>query len=309
MEGPSAHIDVTVAAKPEPFEVSLDGVRIVLSPSTAGAPRVSVRGALAFEGTTPTPEMFPWEPVEVADGVVELGATAVLSDATIGDDEVVAKKVDIGTATVIGTIAIPCRSLTFAGSGHPAEAQHRGVNPRPLRDPSCPLPCLSYTTPEELTSRATPDAKDVIVLAGSTIVSEIDRRGPWVRVVTRDFVHLDGGQLTGWVELAKLKKLPGGFGFTGGRSMGEPMRGGRGPVVAKGPGVYQGPARIRAGSAVFDDRVAGAQWATVRDGKAEFEVVVRTGEPRAEILKAPGIPYLSRAWVAGEAVAIASTKP
>jgi len=139
-------------------------------------------------------------------------------------------------------------------------------------------------------------------LTGTTIVMELERRLPWARVATLDYVHMDGAQLTGWVKLARLERLYSSSGFSGGRSFGAPTPRGRGYVRAAGPGVYRGPARIDPNTPVFSSADGGQRWATVRDGAAEFEVMFRAGDSRAEIWRAPFIPSLRGAWVSVKAV-------
>jgi len=121
---------------------------------------------------------------------------------------------------------------------------------------------------------------------------------------------MDGAQLTGWVEHSRLTKLTGGIGFTGGRSLGSPLgRGTVGSVRKPGPGAVRGPAHINTNTPVFALPAGGAPWATIRDGEAEFEVIIEPGNDRAEVLRAPFIPHLWKAWVPLKAVHILPAKP
>jgi hypothetical protein len=195
-------------------------------------------------------------------------------------------------------MSMPCAELSFVGSGDPSEAAHRGTRPPRLRRPACADPCTYYTTPEELDFHASPFERPRVRLTGSTIVSELDRRGDWVRVSTDDFVHLDGAQLTGWVERARLTRIDGAVGYSGGRARSAPMDpGGRGVVRTSDPRIFHGPAHVDAGTPVFALPAGGEPWAVVRDAEAELEVIIRPGMDRAEILRAPFLPSLDHAWV------------
>jgi len=157
---------------------------------------------------------------------------------------------------------------------------------------------------------ASPGGGAHVRLTGSTIVSELERSGDWARVSTEDFVHMDGAQLTGWVEHSRLTKLSGGVGFTGGRSLGSPLgRGVIGAASVTGAGTFRGPAHIDAGTPVLALPAGGEPWATIRDGKAEFEVVIKPGNDRAEVWRAPFIPHIRKAWVSLTAVHILPAKP
>ncbi len=141
-------------------------------------------------------------------------------------------------------------------------------------------------------------------LTGSTVVSALERSGPWTRVTTEDFVHMDGAQLTGWVLHSRLHRLSGAIGFTGGHG----WLPGRLAVVPSihyaGPGIRQGPAHVDAGTLVYSSPSGGATWATVRDSAATLEIVVHTGDDRAEVLEsAPKLAVASTdAWVPPGAV-------
>jgi hypothetical protein len=143
-------------------------------------------------------------------------------------------------------------------------------------------------------------------LTGSTLVSELERRDRWARVSTADPVHLDGAQLTGWVDPSRLTRIDGGIGFSGGRGFLAPLMGTAGHGKVTGPGTFHGPAHVDAGTPVFSLPAGGVPWATVGDGLAELEVVIRQGEDRARVWSAPFLPHLDRAWVAVTAVRVTS---
>jgi len=300
--GPKAAMTVVVRAGADALSIAIAGARVTVVPGEEGKSHVAVQGALEFAGHASGLEFFPASPVVVANGVVQLGPMSVLGATSLDGSDLVAKTVDIGPGFQLGQLSVPCSELTFVGSGHASEEAHRGIRPPPLRTVSCTEPCARYSTPETLDFHALPEDRALVRLTGSTIVSELERRGAWSRVATLDYVHMDGAQLTGWVKAAGLEKLSGGYGFTGGRSFGAPTPRGRGSVRASGPGVYRGPARIDPDTPVFSLADGGQRWATVRDGAAEFEVMFRAGDSRAEIQRAPFIPSLQGAWVSLKAV-------
>jgi hypothetical protein len=223
---------------------------------------------------------------------------SVLQETSPRGAELVAHNVDVGPSFRLSEVSVPCSALAFVGSGDPSEDAHRGGHAPRLRRPSCPEPCARYKTPETLDFHASPGDGARVRLTGSTIVSELERRGEWARVSTEDFVHVDGAQLTGWVERSRLTEVDSAIGFTGGRGDLAPREGGHAhaePVVR--PGVFHGPAHIAAGTRVFALPAGGEPWATVRDGGATFDVVITPGDDRAQVWRAPSIPHLGNAWV------------
>lgn len=298
--GPKATLTLAITAGSEELNVTVEGARTTLVPGERGASAVEVTGALEFQGRAEGIDLYPAAPLEVAGGVVQLGPMSVLQNTSPRGASIVAETVDIGPPFALSQVTVPCSALSFVGSGDPSEEAHRGTKSPRLRRPSCPQPCTHYTTPDVLDFHANPGGGAHVRLTGSTIVSELERRGDWTRVATEDFVHMDGAQLTGWVEHARLTKLSGGFGFTGGRGFGSlPTRGRAGAVRAGG---FRGPAHIDAGTRVFTLSTGGEPWATIRDGEAEIEVFIKPGNDRAEILSAPFIPHLTSAWVPVAAV-------
>jgi hypothetical protein len=212
ISGPGASLSIAVAAGTEHLTVTVDGARVSVVPRDRGASSVSVMGALEFEGSTEGLEFFPSAPVEVASGVVQLGPMSVLHETSPRGAELLAQSVEIGTSFLLSEVSIPCSALAFVGSGHPSEEAHRGLRPPKLRGHSCPAPCANYMTPEELDFYASPGGDAHVRLTGSTVASELERRGRWARVSTEDFVHMDGAQLMGWVEHARLRRISGGSG-------------------------------------------------------------------------------------------------
>jgi hypothetical protein len=293
---------VVVRAGSDDLPVAIEGAPVTVVVGDGGTNEVAVGGALEFAGRVGDLEFFPSSPIVVANGVVELGPMSLLGVTRREGSHLVAETVDIGPGFQLGELRVPCAPLSFVGSGHASEAAHRGNTPSRLRTPSCAASCVHYVTPATLDFHAQPEDGAPIRLTGSTIVGELEQRQGWSRVTTVDHVHIDGAQLTGWVEVAGLQKLAGSFGFTGGRGSLAPRSRGRGSRRAGGPGIYQGPARIDADTPVFSSAEGGHRWATVRDGAAEFEVVFRTGDARAEIWRAPSIPLLRGAWVSLKAV-------
>jgi hypothetical protein len=232
---------------------------------------------------------------------------AVLQKTSPRGTDLVARTVDIGSPFELRELSVPCAGLTFVGSGDPSEREHQGTGVARLRHHACPDPCTYYDTPEVLDFHASPGDGTPVRLTGATIVSGLERRGPWTLVSTEDDVHMDGAQLMGWVEHARLTKIEGGIGFTGGRGRGAREGGGMGRRGLSGPGIYHGPAHIDAGTRVLA-LPGGEPWATVRDGEAEFEVVLRPGNDRAEVWGAPLVPFIGNAWVPATAVHILPAK-
>ena len=307
--GPSASLTIAIRAGTEEFAVAVRGARVTVVPRDRGVSSVEVTGALEFEGRTEGLEFFPSAPVEVASGVVQLGPMSVLQQTSPRRAELVARKAEVGSSFQLSEVSVPCSALAFLGSGDPSEDAHRGIKAPRLRSPSCPEPCTSYRTPRVLDFHASPGGGAHVQLTGSTIVAGLERRGQWTRVSTEDPVHMDGAQLTGWVKHSRLTKINGLIGFSGGRaSLADPV-GGAGWSTVSGPGIYHGPAHIDAGTPVFTLPAGGEPWATVRDSKAEFVVVIRPGSDHAEVWGAPFIPHIRQAWVSLKAVHILPAKP
>lgn len=299
---PEATVTVIVPIRDEALAVDVERARLTAAPIEGGALAAKVEAALELEGRIEGAELFPVSLVTAANGVVELGPMSILQSTSVVGADLVATTVDIGPGFQLSGVSVPCDQITFVGSGHPAEEAHRGVRaPRPRSLP-CEGRCVSYTTPAVLEFHERPGEGASVRLSGSTVVTELERHGEWARVSTQDSVHMDGAQLTGWVKRDQLTKIDGGFGFTGGRGFAAPSSKGRGRRVAKGEGVYQGPAHIEKDTPVFDSQTGGVVWAKVVDAEATFEVVLREGEPRAELLSGPSFPALQRAWVQAEAV-------
>jgi hypothetical protein len=81
-----------------------------------------------------------------------------------------------------------------------------------------------------------------------------------------------------------------------------------GTMSVTGPGTLRGLAHIDVASPVFALSGGGEPWATIRDGMAEFEVVITPGNDRAEVRRAPFIPHLGNAWVSLKAVHLLPAK-
>jgi hypothetical protein len=272
------------------------GAPVVVVPGDGGASEVEVGGALAFEGRAEGIELFPAVPVEVAEGVVQLGPMSVLQGTSARGAAVVAGSVDIGELT-LSELRIPCSALTFARSGDPREKDHLRHGPR-MRRPACPDPCRQYETPEAIDVYARPGGGARVRLSGgSTIVYGIERVGPWMLVSSADDVHLHA-QITGWLDHARLTEIEGTVVFTGGTGRAPDSRLGWGSFGRGArPGAYQGPVQVDAGTPVFAHLEGGLPWATVRDGEAEMEAYVDPGSLRAQVLRAPSLPALMNAWV------------
>jgi hypothetical protein len=289
---PRASLSVEITAGTRTFQQEVRGASVIIVPRDADWSAVQVLGALELAGRTKGLRFFPATPIVVAGGVVRLGPRSELRKASPSGTALVAETVDVGPGFELGPVTVPCAALSFVG------ARDQPDHARPeLRQASCEGPCLRYTTPETLDFHATPGAASPVRLTGSTIVSALERSGPWTRVSTQDFVHMDGAQLTGWVLHSRLRRLSGAIGFTGGRG-GLPGRLGDIPSIHyAGPGIRQGPAHVDAGTLVYSSPSGGTTWATVRDRTATFEIAARAGEDRAQVLSAPFLPSLTDAWV------------
>jgi hypothetical protein len=299
---PEARVTVRVPLGEEALDVDVDGARVTAVPIEGGALAAKVEAALELAGRIEGVEIFPIAAVTAANGIVELGPMSVLQSTSAVGSDLVARTVDVGPGFQLSGLTVPCDKVTFVGAGHPAEEAHRGVRAPRLRSVGCDRPCPSYSTPSVLDFYERPGEGASVRLTGSTIVTELEGQGEWARVATQDSVHMDGAQLTGWVRREQLTKLDGGFGFTGGRGFAELPGKGRGRRLARGEGVYQGPAHIDQDTPVFDSPTGGVAWATIADPTATFEVITRKGEARAELVSGPSFPALQRAWVAAGAV-------
>jgi hypothetical protein len=307
IEGPSANLTVKVVAGEDAFDVPIRGARVTVTPRGGAMGEVEVTGALAFEGKVEGLELFPSRRVVVAGGMVELGPMSVLADPSPRDGAIDARTAVVGSGfEVSGAMSIPCSALSFVGSGDASEEAHRGIRGPSLRSHECPAPCVYYHTPEVLELHASPGDASVVRLTGSTIVSALERRDRWTLVSTEDAVHMSA-QLVGWVEGSSLQRIDGGIGFTGGRSF-LSTRASRPPRIGYGgPGVVQGLAHVDVGTPVFSRDMGGGRWATIRDGDAEFAVVIWPTLPRALVMRAPSFPYGLNAWVSVTAVHVFQT--
>lgn len=267
--GPSASLTIAITAGTEMFDVTVQGARVTVVPRDREVSSVEVTGALEFVGRTEGLEFYPLAPVEVASGVVQLGPMSVLRQTSSRRAALVARKLEIGASFQMSQVSVPCSALAFVGSGDPSEDAHRGIKPPRLRSPECPELCTNYRTPRALDFYARPGAGAHVRLTGATIVSGLERRGQWTRVATKDSVHMDGAQLTGWVKHSQLTRIRGGIGFSGGRARSALPPGGVGTSTLSGPGIYNGPAHIDAEAPVFALSAGGEPWATVRDGQAD----------------------------------------
>jgi hypothetical protein len=306
--GPRASLDLTVNAGAEEIAVRVRGARVSVVPGDGETSSVEVKGALELQGRVKGLELFPAAPLVVAGGVVQLGPTSVLQKTSPRGADLVARTVDIGAPFQLSEVSVPCSALSFVGSGDPSERSHRGTDVHMLRRHACPDPCTYYHTPDVLDFHESPGDGAPVRLTGATVVSGLERRGPWTLVSTEDDVHMDGAQLTGWVEHSRLTKIDGGIGFEGGGRGNELRNDGEfGRPSVTGPGVFHGPAHIDAGTPVLA-LPGGEPWGTVRDAEAEFEVVIRPGNDRAEVWSAPLLPFLGNAWVPITAVHALSAK-
>jgi hypothetical protein len=299
---PKARLAVAVRAEPQAFVVTVEGARVTVIPRDTELSSVRVTGAFEFEGTARGLEFFPAVPVVVAHEMVQLSPMSQLRGAFPQGDMLAAQSVDIGVGFHISEVSLPCSALSFVGSGAASEDARRGISAPRLRSFACPPPCSHYTTPETLDFYPTPGGASRIRLSGSTIVAERERRGEWTRVTTEDHVHVDGAQLAGWVEHALLTELVGGVGHTGGRAVAASTPSNAGCSVAVRAGSYQAAATFDNGTAVFAGEIGGAPWATIRDGAAEFAVVIPPDGDRVQVVRAPFLPCLRNAWGARAAM-------
>jgi len=301
----SEHPDlgVAVSAGDAHFEVQLAGAPAVVHVASNGTlSGVRVDGVLAFEGTTDARAFRPRALALTTEGVVQLNEWALL-DSVRAHGDMLWAQATIGVGVRIPHVAIPCASVTL-------DEVPRA--PTATREPACGASHWQ-SRGRSIVFRARPGSGASAVVQidrenGGLIVCELERRGPWLRVANMDAVHIDAGQVTGWVAAAGFRRIGAGLGFTGGRSMPTQPRGGRGTLRRSGAGVYQGRARLAEAASVAASP-DGPSWARVRDGNAVVEVVVQENEPWAQVVAIPGLAPGFPAWVRRSAVIVVPTAP
>ena len=296
--GHRAHLDVTVTPSgAPPFALTLDGVSATaLPPSTGTSSTIDIDGDLIFRAIALDVTYRPDVPVVTSHDIAQLGDWSQLVSVRARGTDVVANA-DLGAGISLASVIVPCRALTI----DPPPA-----HPSPLRAPACGTTWWTTRGQRALTFRATPGSHSSVrvVLASPRdgfIVCEIEHQGAWLRVANGDSVHIDGGQITGWIERSSLRQIHGGVGFTGGRTMPDSTRspGRRG---VSGSGIHQLRAAVDGGTPVSATRGATAPWATVRASGATLDLIVRDGDPWVEIAGVAGLGAVTTAWVPRSAV-------
>lgn len=296
--GHAAHLEVTVAPPgAPPFALTLDGVAASATPPSSGSSStIDVDGDLVFRASALDVPYRPDAPVSISRGVAQLGDWSRLATVLARGADVVTTA-DLGAGVSLASITVPCTALTI----DPPPA-----HPSPLRSPACDATWWTTRGQRVLEFHATPGGASRVRVVLATprdgfTVCEIEDRGGWLRVANGDSVHVDGGQITGWVQRAALRRIRGGVGFTGGRSMPEPTHSLHRRGVS-GAGIRQLRAPVDGGTPVTATRDATAPWATVRPGGATLDVIVRDGDSWVEVASVGGLGAVTTAWIPRSAV-------
>lgn len=289
-------LDVRVAGAPT-IRISVHDADVIGRPMAGGrAMAVEVRASLGFEATAIDLPARLVERVETGHGMISLASTTRI-DGLRPDGDDLRLVAHLNPWVRITGLGVPCASVTLSRattvvtSSGPTPPASDGARFRPLG--------------RALALHAEPGSDERIRI-------ELDRGAPFdlERVASRaGWIRLawtDGGSLVvGWARAAHVRRSPR-HGWGGPSGSGTP--GCVPPGRASGPGLYRGPAAVRAGSLV---RVAprGPVWASARDGDG-FEVAHARGAAWVQILVAPGLSEgdlcgeLRSAWVRLEDVTL-----
>lgn len=296
---------VTVASKDgPPVKVRVRDVPVTVKPpevSVAGpAPggdltRVSVKGALSFDGTAELGHV-PYQIkryVDAANGMVRLapGTEGLSVRARRGWAEV---DLTLGGVTMRG-LHVPCDALTLEDVARPELGSHGE------REGERWVAAGSKLTFRHGPGRG-PSMDVEVSESASAELHRLETSGAWMRVTTQ---WADGTSLTGWVQRSELKPAPPGH------QVGEPLV--APSACAHGLAEREGARTVKApvapGSQVYAERLIGP-WATVR-ATEPLTVRYRPGDEWVQLVEVPGIAsavdcesasVLETAWLQRKAV-------
>jgi hypothetical protein len=287
IHGPAAVLDlvlVTPAGEP-PIRRGVQGAPAALQLGGPGGRRgvhhVDVGGALAFEGLAPAEwaHLVTARPATTASGRVRLARGVPLRDVEGVAAGAATATVEIDRAVRLPRLPLPCAAL---GLDEPAAAETLDA---PLLGPADGTHWVARG--QRLAVRSTPGGGDPY-----TLEVEYAMALPLSRVRARGrFAQLDSWQpgaaveIAGWVDEDEVDSyLPTGAT----REPAVPEA----PAVEPAPpaprGVYEGPAMIAPGTAVYATAAGRGPWATVRDDRT-LTVRWRPSERFVQVVAARGL--------------------
>jgi hypothetical protein len=273
----------------DPFVVSWLAAQKISAaiPATPGARTpIRVRGAISFSASASSLWYDVARTVETSDGLVKLHRGARLAHVrAAGDDVVGALVLNDGSgvpgepAESAAPVRVPCAALRLG-------VTYEDVEPTTLGDGTW---WQTRNAPARIELHARPDRSSPAVVvaahAGSRVplvFARVETRGTWMRIARSGAYAL----VTGWVPVAELDQTPQAPGSAGGGRWHGPGLGGHGRRAR--PALYEGPARIAAGTAVYAEPGRGA-WARVEAGGGLFKVRYEKGDTWAEVIEIPGV--------------------
>jgi hypothetical protein len=314
--------DIRVRVRGEQdLQVRLSGLAVVAKMSPDGNALLEVNKPISFRGVASQVPYSVRAPVDAENGLVRLWPGARLAramaaggfvEATVamdpGEDWPDDRE---GADEWIQPVRLPCATLSLdvVGEAHSAgEAVDQGTSE------SVPVTWhpRHNATSVKLFAAARSDAP-LVTLATTRCkghclpLSQIEDRGPWVRVARMG----DRARVVGWVPRSELERTEGPHDALTTRDPSDSGRNAAAVVRRRGGSsekVYEGPATVNIGTAVYARRGLG-RWATVRKS-GPFEVRWVTGQKWARLVSMPGISVTSgAAWVPAAALSLPRDKP
>jgi len=278
----------------EPFRVGLSEVPARARLTRGGGPvAVDIETPLSFRAEAANLWLSVASDTISADGRVQIGGGARLVHAHLEGDAVVGWVVldegdfidgeDKEPEEYVTPVAVRCDALTLG-------------QPDDVEDPEFPGDVEDLWEPKGETRRVALRVEprgDAAVLSLMTplcdnciYVERMRDLGPWM-LVRRWGVRVS---ITGWVPRADWRPAANRYGLEfGGGCSGDHDHGGWGEGRLGGPpaGLYEGPARVRAGTRVFSEPPAGEWGVFAVDTPVRVRFIL--GQPWAEVREIPGL--------------------
>lgn len=264
-------VNVTPSGGPA-FAIVLDHLDVTVSPTRDPAlANVRVTEGLAFAGTTNYVPYVVRAPATLFRGVVRITRATLPFDVRGISGRLVAN-LELAHGIIVHDVPLECRALALGAPPHPVPVRGPVRNPRFM--------------PREATFTLFAAPGDTSGLRVSTNnLLTFDRvviRDEWANVRWRD--GTGGASLQGFLRADALVQAVPQVSVP---SIGDPgpPEGAVTPVHVGDPSVYVGPATLDAGTEVTRGTTP---FATTIAG-VTYYVRVRSGEPRAELLRVPGM--------------------
>jgi hypothetical protein len=292
--------DLMVQVAPEgvaPFSLGLEAQPVAVRVPEKAARRVAVEvsGPLLFHASAEGVSYTAAVPAEAAGGLARLGQSAH-SERLVAQGARAVGAFELDDGVEAEPLSVACAQLTL-------ESVHREWPAEKEEPREGGLDFLPRG--RRLVFRERPGAgAEVRVTLKSPSTFYMGGRGEsggWRRV---EWSGGDGALLRGWVESASIKRVGSELHFAGiGGST--HCRAGCARGQGYGPGLYVGPAELRAGAAVFATEQGRGRWAAVRE-RASFAVEHWRGARFVTLRSVPGLEEgcdsLEHAFVAVEDV-------